>query len=66
GIGKWLKASMLLKIREEYPQVKIVTTGNANSNAPMLSINNRLGFKVHKESINAQITIEQLAEFLSL
>lgn len=66
GLGKWLKASMLLKIREEYPQVKIVTTGNANSNAPMLSINNRLGFKVHKESINAQITIEQLAEFLSL
>ncbi|HUT80066.1 MAG TPA: GNAT family N-acetyltransferase [Candidatus Bathyarchaeia archaeon] len=66
GIGKWLKAAMLLKIREEFPKVKTITTGNANSNAPMLSINNRLGFKMHKESINAQIYVEKVAKYLNL
>jgi len=60
GLGKWLKASMLLEVQKRYPKVKIVTTGNATTNAPMLSINNRLGFKVHKESINAQITVDHL------
>ena len=66
GLGKWLKAEMLLKIKEEFPKVKIVTTSNASSNAPMLSINDRLGFKIYKESVNAQLTVEQLAEFLSI
>jgi len=63
GIGKWLKAVMLLHVRENYPEVQIVTTGNATTNAPMLSINDRLGFKVYKESINAQITVEQLSKY---
>ncbi|OGR44516.1 MAG: hypothetical protein A2X35_00175 [Elusimicrobia bacterium GWA2_61_42] len=47
GLGKLLKASMLLHIRKEFPGVKHVATGNADSNAPMLAINNRLGFKKH-------------------
>ncbi len=33
GLGKWLKAAMLLRIREEFPKVKVVVTGNASSNA---------------------------------
>ena len=65
GIGKWLKAAMLLKMREEFPQVNVVTTGNATTNAPMLSINDRLGFKVHKEGISAQMSLEKLGEYLS-
>jgi len=65
GLGKWLKAAMLLKMREEFPQVKIITTGNATTNAPMLSINDRLGFKVHKEGVSAQLSREKLGEYLS-
>jgi len=48
GLGKMLKAEMLLYIRREYPDVKYISTGNADSNAPMLSINQRLGFKKHR------------------
>ncbi len=66
GLGKWLKATMLLKVRDEFPKVKTITTGNANSNAPMLSINDRIGFKPHKETINAQMSIEQLAQYLEI
>lgn len=64
GLGKWLKAVMLLKIKEEFPKVKIITTGNATTNSPMLSINDRLGFKPHKEGITAQLTLESLEKYL--
>jgi len=47
GLGKLLKARMLLHIRKEYPCVKYLVTGNAESNAAMLVINNKLGFKKH-------------------
>jgi ribosomal protein S18 acetylase RimI-like enzyme len=47
GLGKLLKAGMLLYIRKAYPGVKYVVTGNADSNASMLGINLKLGFKKH-------------------
>lgn len=64
GLGKWLKAAMLLKIKEEFPEVTTVRTENATTNAPMLSINERLGFKFFRESIEAQITLEKLNQYL--
>ena len=45
GLGKWLKAEMLFRIKERFPDVKYINTGNATDNAPMLSINKRMGFK---------------------
>lgn len=45
GLGKWLKAEMLLEVRGRYPQLRYVATGNADVNAPMLSINQRMGFR---------------------
>ncbi len=65
GLGKWLKAAMLVRVRNEFPQVKMVVTGNATSNAAMLSINERLGFKLHREGITAQITLESLESYLN-
>ncbi|NHJ47478.1 MAG: GNAT family N-acetyltransferase [Asgard group archaeon] len=48
GLGKWLKAEMLHFMHRTYPEAKYVRTGNANANAPMLSINTRMGFKLHE------------------
>lgn len=64
GLGKWLKAGMLLRVRGEYTQVRTVVTRNATSNVAMLSINDRLGFKPHKEAVASQIRIESLDEYL--
>ncbi len=64
GKGKWLKAIMLLEIKKRFPDVTTVVTGNATSNAPMLSINERLGFKVHREEISVQMKTEDLEKYL--
>ncbi|MCK4877831.1 MAG: GNAT family N-acetyltransferase, partial [Candidatus Heimdallarchaeota archaeon] len=64
GLGKWLKAKMMLRIKEEFPSVKIASTDNATTNTPMLSINDRLGFKVHKEGITGQMKTEELGKYL--
>jgi GNAT superfamily N-acetyltransferase len=46
GLAKWCKAAMLERLRAERPDVLRVVTGNAFSNAPMLAINDALGFEV--------------------
>lgn len=65
GLGKWLKAAMVLKVRDEYPKVKMIVTGNATSNAAMLAINDRLGFKPYRDGVTAQITVQDLEAYLS-
>jgi mycothiol synthase len=46
GLAERVKASMLDRIRRERSEVERVRTSNAFSNAPMLAINNKLGFTI--------------------
>ncbi|MHA1576783.1 MAG: hypothetical protein ACTSU3_05430, partial [Candidatus Thorarchaeota archaeon] len=64
GKGKWVKAAMLLKVRETFPEIKTISTSNATSNASMLHINERLGFRLYKEIFHVQIETDKLGEFL--
>ena len=45
AIGRWLKATTLQRVRAERPSTKYIRTFNADSNDPMLTINNAMGFK---------------------
>lgn len=65
GLGRWLKAEMLDRIITERPGVKYVRTDNADSNAPMMKINNELGFKPYSAESLWQIETEKAAEYLS-
>ena len=48
GLGLWIKADMLCRLRAERPDVTEVITGNAASNEHMLRINTQLGFRPHR------------------
>ena len=65
GLAKWAKAAMLERIRTERPAVSTVRTGNAFSNAPMLAINDTLGFHVTEVRTEWQANIETLHRALS-
>jgi len=64
GLGKWLKASMLHFIKENLPKTEYIVTGNADHNAPMLSINTRLGFKHYLQRRSYKFTIDKLINLL--
>lgn len=64
GLAKAVKAAMLLFLRERRPEVTTFTTYNAQSNGPMLSINQRLGFRVHREECTYQLGRDALGAFL--
>ena len=64
GLGKWTKAAMLLRVRREFPDIRIVGTNNNATNEAMLSINERLGFRTHKEPIVVQMKLEDLEAYL--
>ena len=65
GIGKWIKAAMLLHLRDLYPFAEWVSTDNAGSNAPMLKINRAMGFKAYRQGTAYQITRDDLERRLS-
>jgi len=65
GIGRWLKAAMLDKVLKERPQVKYVRTGNADSNAAMLKINNELGFQPYIAQTLWQVEIDNVERYLA-
>jgi mycothiol synthase len=45
GLGRWLKATMALRLLAERPDVTRIQTGNADSNEAMLAINVAMGFR---------------------
>ncbi len=45
GLGRWLKAATIEKIRADHPSVDRIDTYNAGSNESMLSINVEMGYE---------------------
>jgi len=61
GLGKWIKAEMLVRLRQIQPEIQWVVTENAGSNASMLGINKKLGFKQFRAETEYQISRDVLA-----
>jgi mycothiol synthase len=64
GLGRWLKARMIEKILQERPEVEFIRTGNANSNAPMLRINQEMGFTPYFANTLWQVDTAQVDKYL--
>lgn len=54
GLGRWIKAAMMLRVLDEHPGVERLDTFNAGSNEPMLNINVAMGFKPLHVVVNWQ------------
>ncbi len=65
GLGRWLKAEMLKRVLRERPQVEFIRTGNADSNAPMLKINEALGYKPLVAWTVWQVETDRVEEYLA-
>lgn len=66
GLGKWLKAEMLVYIKERYPDVQFIDTGNAETNAAMRSINERVGFRPYTHNIAFKLKVEDAVKRLGI
>ena len=64
GLGKWLKAAMLVALKGQNLKVEYVDTENFNSNQAMLSINDRIGFAVHKQSTFYRVMVGDLEKVI--
>ncbi|XRQ14679.1 GNAT family N-acetyltransferase [Actinomadura welshii] len=59
-IGIWVKAAMLEWLAEARPGVREIETDNAGDNAHMLAVNEELGFRVERESMEYQAAVASL------
>jgi hypothetical protein len=64
GVARWLKASMWRRLRAESPDVATLRTGNAQSNASMLSINIDMGYRPVHEMAAWQADLDVIAASL--
>jgi GNAT superfamily N-acetyltransferase len=64
-LGKALKADMLLEVRQRWSEAQFITTGNADSNAAMLAINQQLGFELYRHNTVLKITLADLEQALA-
>ena len=63
GVGRALKAAMLRQVHETHPEATVIGTNNAEVNAPILSINARVGFRVAWRNVDYQVTRDALNEW---
>ncbi|WP_262402405.1 hypothetical protein [Actinomadura sp. CNU-125] len=59
-IGIWVKAGMLRWLAAERPEVREIETDNAGDNAHMIAVNEELGFRVERESMEYQAAAADL------
>ncbi len=64
GLGKWLKAEMLFYIKDRFPNIKYLITGNADINAPMLAINKQMGYKKRAHWTSFKFVKSEMESFI--
>lgn len=64
GIGRAIKAEMILKILDLNPQSEFIVTANSTSNNSMLNINHEMGYRHFMTWNQWQITLEELQKYI--
>ncbi len=64
GLGRWLKAAMILRVVAERPEVRYIRTDNADANQPMLSINYEMGFRPYRTWTSYMLDVDVARAYL--
>ena len=64
-LGQFLKAQILVRMRETFPQVEYLKTNCYNSNNPIIGINLRMGYILEKKISQYRVTKEVLVKMAS-
>ncbi|MEV7025952.1 GNAT family N-acetyltransferase [Kitasatospora sp. NPDC093558] len=57
GLGLWVKAAMVRRLRAEHPGVVEIETDNAGDNVHMLAVNHALGFRSYRRTHEFQLDV---------
>ncbi|MFJ8647750.1 GNAT family N-acetyltransferase [Streptomyces sp. NPDC093546] len=57
GLGLWVKAAMVCRLRAEHPGVVEIETDNADDNVHMLAVNRALGFRSYRRTRELQLDV---------
>ncbi|MFI1256440.1 GNAT family N-acetyltransferase [Streptomyces netropsis] len=57
GLGLWVKAEMVRRLRAEHPGIVEIETDNAQDNTHMLAVNRQLGFRFHRSTHEYQLDL---------
>ncbi|MFF5937309.1 GNAT family N-acetyltransferase [Streptomyces sp. NPDC012508] len=57
GLGLWVKAAMVRRLRDEHPGVVEIETDNADDNVHMLAVNHRMGFRSYRRTREFQLDV---------
>jgi len=66
GLGRWIKAAMMLEVLDNFPLIERMDTFNAGSNEAMLTINVAMGFKPLVVQVNWQGDTETMRSNLGI
>ncbi|WNF29307.1 GNAT family N-acetyltransferase [Streptomyces sp. C11-1] len=58
GLGLWVKAAMVCRLRAEHPDVVEIETDNAEDNVHMLAVNRELGFRSYRRTRELQLDVQ--------
>ncbi len=64
-LGQFLKAQILVRMRDAFPQIEYLKTNCYNSNNPIIDINLRMGYILEKKISQYRVTKEALAKMAS-
>jgi GNAT superfamily N-acetyltransferase len=65
ALGKWLKATMTLRVLDERPDAEDIRTGNADSNDAMLGINREMGYRPLLGATGWELQVDVAAKHLA-
>lgn len=57
GLARWMKAASILRARERHPELAGLLTDTADSNAPMLAVNDTLGYVPTHQAVEYQLDL---------